>query len=135
MRTTSPLTILALAALFAAPLAAAEAAEKPGPSPAAPSSGAAMKAHVDPATGQLVSPPKASEPAPREPLATQSLPDLKVEKVTAKAGGKKVNLQGRFMMESKATVAADGTLRSSCTQVVEPAATGGAPAKEHRHDR
>jgi len=94
-----------------------------------------MKAHIDPATGQLVSPPKATEPAPREALAPQSLPDLKVEKVTAKAGGKKVNLQGRFMMESKATVAADGALRSSCTQVVDPATTGDGPAKEHRHDR
>lgn len=134
MRTKPPLATLALAALLAAPLAAAEAAEKPGQSPA-PSNGAAMRAHLDPATGQLVSPPKATEPAPREALATQPLPDLKVEKVTAKAGGKKVNLQGRFLMESKATVAADGTLRSSCTQVVDPSATSGAPAKEHRHDR
>jgi len=135
MRTKPPLIALALAAFLAAPLAAQETDRKANPSPAAPATGAAMKAHLDPATGQLVSPPKASEAAPREALSAQALPDLKVEKVTAKAGGKKVNLQGRFMMESKATVRADGTLSSSCTQAVPPSPAGEAPAKEHRHDR
>ncbi len=116
MHPKPPHIALALAALLALPLSAGEVKEKAADKPAAPATEAAMKIHVDPATGQVV-----SNAAP-----------LKVEKVTTKAGGKKVNLQGRFMMEMAATAGPDGTVSHGCDQGPGPAA---APVKEHRHDR
>ena len=72
--------VLALAALLALPLAADEATEKPAGKPAAPAA-AAMKIHVDPATGQLSAPAPGAQGAPsRAPAA--SLPKLRVENGT-----------------------------------------------------
>ena len=47
---------LALVALIAFPLTASETKSTAGEKPAAPATEAAMKIHVDPATGQMVSP-------------------------------------------------------------------------------
>lgn len=131
MRMKPPLTLLALAALLALPAGAEKVPAKASETPAA---AAGMKAHLDPATGQLVSPPN-DPAAPREALAAEKLPELKVEKVTAKAGGKKVNLQGRFEMQAAVAIGPDGKLAPSCAQVVEPGAKAGTPEKGHRHDR
>jgi hypothetical protein len=79
--------------------------------------------------------PKSDPAASRGVTATsaQALPPLKVEKVTTKAGGKKVNLRGRYMMEMAATATPDGKVAHSCDQVPD-AAPKAAPAKEDRHD-
>ena len=131
MRLKPSLTFLALASLLALPAGAEKPPAKASEPPAA---AAGMKVHVDPATGQLVSAP--SDPAaPREALGVEKLPELKVEKVTAKAGGKKVNLQGRFQMQAAVAIGPDGKVAPSCAQVVEPGAKAGATEKEHRHDR
>lgn len=130
MHPKPPHIALALAALLALPLSAGEVKEKAADKPAAPATEAAMKIHVDPATGQVVS--KAAPGARTTATAMESAAPLKVEKVTTKAGGKKVNLQGRFMMEMAATAGPDGTVSHGCDQGPGPAA---APVKEHRHDR
>jgi hypothetical protein len=69
-----------------------------------------MKIHVDPATGQVVA-PKSSPDSARPTTAAASVeafPPTRVENVTTKAGGKKVALHGRFMMETTAKVGSDG---------------------------
>lgn len=137
MRTKIPHLALALAALIAFPLTASETKETAGDKPAVPAAEAAMKIHVDPATGQVVS-PKSDPGAARSAtsaVATEAAQPLRVERVTTKAGGKKVNLQGRFMMEMAASATADGKVSSTCNATEEAGPKGAAPAKEHRHDR
>lgn len=137
MKLKPPLIAIALAALLAFPVSAGE---KDGKAPArssAPGADSAMKVHVDPATGELVS-PRSGPGAARGVSAmtpAESARPLKVEKVTAKAGGRKVNLQGRFLMESTVSVAAGGNLSERCVQKAEAAPKADAPATEHRHDR
>jgi hypothetical protein len=135
MRFKPPHVALALAALLAFPLLADEPKGTPAGKPAAPAAESAMKIHVDPVTGQVVS-PKSDPAASRGVTATsaQALPPLKVEKGTTKAGGRRVNLRGRFMMEMTASVGPDGKVSHGCDQVPD-AAPKAAPAKEHRHDR
>jgi|GEM_PF-2387455 len=136
MRPNPPHLALALAALIAFPLAAGETNGKAGEKPAPPAAEAAMKIHVDPATGQVVS-PKSDPGAARSAAsaAAETARPLRVEKVTTKAGGRKVNLQGRFMMEMAATATADGKVASTCNATDEAGPKDAAPAKEHRHDR
>lgn len=132
MRLKPPTLVLAFAALLALPLAAEEAKEKAAGKSAAPSTAAAMKVFVDPATGQVTSNP---DPASRASLAaapTAERPALKVEKVTTRAGGKKVRLDGRFTMEMTATTTPDGRATITCTDAPKPPASG---SEEHRHDR
>lgn len=137
MRPNPPHLALALAALIVFPLTASETKGTAGEKPAAPAAEAAMKIHVDPATGQVVS-PKSDPGAARSATpaaATETAQPFRVEKVTTKAGGKKVNLQGRFMMEMAATATADGKVSSTCNATEEAGPKAAAPAKEHRHDR
>jgi hypothetical protein len=137
MKRKPPPIAIALAAILAFPLLAGETKEKAAAKPAATAAAPAVKAHVDPATGELVS-PKGDPAAARGALAAmpaESAQPLKVEKVTAKAGGQKVNLQGRFLMESTASVGPDGKLSQSCNQNAGAALKPVEPAKEHRHDR
>lgn len=131
MKSRFPQLALALAALVAFPLAAGEKKDKPAP----PATEAAAKIHVDPSTGQVVS-PKSDPDAAKAPVAAttaQPLPVFQVEKVTTKAGGKKVNLQGHYMMEMAATVAPDGKVKTTCDTPRE--SDPKAAATEHSHDR
>ncbi len=114
MRQKLPHLALALAALVSLPLAAAEATEKATPKPDAPAAGSAMKIHVDPATGQIVPKPVVPEAKALAAAPPESLPVLKVEAGRTKAGGKRVRLDGRFMMEMVATVQPDGSVTHSC---------------------
>jgi hypothetical protein len=112
MRLSPHHLVLALAALLALPAAAGdpkEAAPKKSDA-AAP----AMKIHVDPATGALLpeAPPAAKGALAAAPV--ESLPALKVMKVQAKAGGKMVKLDDRFMMDVTATAGPDGKVSQSC---------------------
>lgn len=137
MRPNPPHLALALAALIAFPLTASETRSTAGDKPVAPAIQEAMKIHVDPATGQMVS-PKSDPGAARSAtsaVATEAARPLRVEKVTTKAGGKKVNLQGRFMMEMAVTATADGKVSSACNATEEAGPKAAAPAMEHRHDR
>lgn len=125
---------LVLAALVSFPVTATEKkSEAPRPAPAAE---AAMKIHVDPATGQVVAPKSAPETArPATAAASaEAFPPTRVEKVTTKAGGKKVALHGRFMMELTAKVGPDGKVTHDC-EAVEEAPAKAAPAKERGNDR
>ncbi len=128
---------LALVALIAFPLSAGETKGKAAEKPAAPAAEAAMKIHVDPATGQVVSPK--SDPAGATGVSATATAEgaqpLRVEKVTTKAGGKKVNLQGRFMMEMAVTTSPDGKVAQTCDSTHEADSMAAAPAREHRHDR
>ncbi len=130
-----PLTAaLVLAALVSFPAAAAER-KNDAPRPA-PASEAGMKIHVDPATGQVVA-PKSDPAAARKATAAapaESFPPAKVEKVTTKAGGIKVALHGRFMMETTATVGPDGKVVQAC-EALEESRPAAAPEKERRNDR
>ena len=137
MRLKLPHLALALAALIAFPLVAGETKGNATEKPTAPEAGVAMKIHVDPATGQVVSPKSdpGAEKAPVSATAAESAQPLRVEKVMTKAGGKKVNLQGRFMMETVATATADGKVSSTCDATEGPGPKATAPTKEHRHDR
>jgi hypothetical protein len=135
MKLTVPRLAIALAALIAFPLAAGETKGKTAEKPAPPAAEAAVKIHVDPATGQIVS-PKSDPDAATGVSATstaQALPALHVEKVTTKAGGKKVNLQGRYMMEMAATVGPDGKVAATCDTPRE--SDPKAAVTEHSHDR
>ena len=133
MRTTLTATLV-LAAFVSFPVSATEKkSEAPRPTPAAE---AAMKIHVDPATGQVIA-PKSSPDAARPTTAAASaeaFPPTRVEKVTTKAGGKKVALHGRFMMEMTAKVGPDGKVTHDCVAVEETGAKA-TSAKEPRHDR
>ncbi len=125
---------LVLAAFVSFPVAATEKkSEAPRPAPAAE---AAMKIHVDPATGQVVAPKSAPDTArPATAAASaEAFPPTRVEKVTTKAGGKKVALHGRFMMEMTAKVGPDGKVTHTCVPIEEEAAKT-APAKERGNDR
>jgi hypothetical protein len=137
MRTTFPHLALALAALLAFPLLAGETKGKAAEKSAAPAAEAAMKIFIDPATGQVVGPKSSPAEAGSVSATTAagSAQPLRVEKVTTKAGGKKVNLQGRFMMEMAATAGSDGRVVQSCDATHDAAGNGAAPAKEHHHDR
>lgn len=115
MRLKLPYLALALASLLALPLAAGETKEKAPAKPSAPAAGAAMKIHVDPATGQVVANPSPGEKKALAAAPAAELAPLQVEKVTTKAGGKKVNLQGRFVMEMTESVRPDGTVATSCS--------------------
>lgn len=132
MRRKPPALALALAALLALPLAADEAKEKAAGKPAAPSTEAAMKVFVDPATGQATSKPDPSSRAALAAAPAGERPALKVEKVTTRAGGKKIRLDDRFTMEMTATTAPDGKAAVTCTEAPRPPAAG---SEEHRHDR
>ena len=137
MRLKLPHIALALAALIAFPLAAGETKGKAAEKPAAPAAEAAMRIHVDPVTGQIVS-PKSDPGAARGVSATaasESAQPLPVEKVTTKAGGWKVNLQGRFMMEMAATAGPDGKVAHICDTPHESDPKAAAAAKEQHHDR
>jgi len=113
MRSTPSPLVLALAAVLALPAAAGDsnppAAPKKGES-AAP----AMKAHVDPVTGALVSAPPQAAKGALAAAPAQPLPALKVQAVKAKPGGRMVKLDDRFMMEMTATAAPDGKVSHSC---------------------
>lgn len=124
---------LALSALLAFPALAGEAKEKPAGKTAPPEAESAMKIHVDPATGQLVPQPAPGTKAALAPAPAAELPPLKVEAVKAKAGGKMVRLDDRFMMEMTVSVGPDGKVTQSC--VAEHEKAPATPAKEHRHDR
>lgn len=132
MRLKPPTLVLAFAALLALPLAAEEAKEKAAGKAAAPSTEAALKVFVDPATGQVTSKPDSSSRASLAAAPTAERPALKVEKVTTKAGGKKVLLDDRFTMEMTATTTPDGKAAVTCREPGKPAASG---TEEHRHDR
>lgn len=135
MKPKFPHLAIALAALIAFPLAAGESKGKAAEKPAPPAAESAVKIHVDPATGQIVS-PKSDPDAAKAPVAAtaaERLTPLRVEKVTTKAGGKKVNLQGRYMMEMTASVAPDGKVAARCDTPHEPGPA--AAATEHSHDR
>lgn len=113
MRTSPPHLVLAFAALLALPAAAADPK-----APASPQKGdaaaPAMKAYVDPATGALLPAPPPAAKGALAAVPDQPLPALKVQVVRAKAGGKMVKLDDRFMMEMTATVAPDGKVSHSC---------------------
>lgn len=126
---------LALSALLAFPAIAGETKEKPAGKTPPPPAEPAMTIHVDPATGQLLPHPAPGTKTALAPAPAEELPPLKVEAVKAKAGGKMVRLDDRFMMVMTATVAPDGTLAHACVPEQEKAAAPAAPAKEHRHDR
>lgn len=137
MRLKPPHLALALAALIALPLAAGETKGKTAEKPSAPAAEASLKVYVDPATGQIVSPksdPGASK-APLAAAAAQSAQPLRVEKVTTKAGGRKVNLQDRFMMDATVTVDAKGKVSQSCEQAPAAGPKTTAPGTEDHHDR
>ena len=127
MRQPTHLSALALAAFLALPLAAAE---KKTEAPAAP--GAAMKIHVDPATGQVVERPATGTREALAPARADALPPLKIENGKTKAGGKRVRLDDRFMMQMTAAAGPDGKVSQSCVPEHEKGATA---APEHRHDR
>jgi hypothetical protein len=124
---------LALFALLAFPALAGETKEKPAGKTTPPEAESAMTIHVDPATGQLVSKPAAGTKSALAPAPAAELPALKVEKGTTKAGGKRVRLDDRFMMEMTLSVGPDGKVTQSC--VAEHEKAPATPAKEHRHDR
>ena len=126
---------LALSALLAFPALAGEAKEKPAGKTAPPEAESAMKIHVDPATGQLVPQPAPGTKAALAPAPAAELPPLKVEKGTTKAGGKRVRLDDRFMMEMTAAVGPDGKVSHGCVAENEKPPVASTPAKEHRHDR
>lgn len=132
MRLKPPTLALALAALIALPLAADEAKEKAAGKPATPSTEAAMKVFIDPATGQVTSKPDSASRAALAAAPSGERPALRVEKVTTKAGGKKVRLDDRFMIEMTATTTPDGKAAVTCTDDPKPPAAG---SEEHRHDR
>lgn len=75
MKPTVPRLAIALAALIAFPLAAGETKGKTAEKPAAPAAEAAVKIHVDPATGQIVS-PKSDPDAARGVSATSTAQPL-----------------------------------------------------------
>lgn len=137
MRLKLPHFAIALAALIAFPLAAGETKGKAPEKPAALAAESAMKIFVDPATGQVVSPK--SDPGSARGVsaaaAAENAQPLRVEQVTTKAGGKKVNLQGRFMMEMAATAGPDGKVAHTCDSTHEADPKAAVPAKEHGHDR
>lgn len=112
MRLSPPHVVLALAALLALPAAAADQKEQAAPEKAG--AAPAMKIHVDPATGALVKAPPAAAKEARAAVAAEPLPALKVQRVQAKAGGKMVKLDDRFMMDVTAKAGPDGTVSQSC---------------------
>ena len=130
-----PHLALALAALLALPLAAAAAEEKAAEKPASQAAGSAMKAHVDPATGQFVQKPAPGTKGPQAPAPATAYPAPKVERMSAKGGAKRVRLDDRFVMQMTETVGPDGKVSHTCTARHETAGQTPAPAKEHRHDR
>jgi hypothetical protein len=124
---------LALSALLAFPALAGEAEKTPAGKTASPEAESAMKIHVDPATGQLLPRPAPGTKAALAPAPAAELPPLKVEKGTTKAGGKRVRLDDRFMMEMTVSVGPDGKVSQTC--VAEQEKAPATAAKEHRHDR
>ncbi len=125
MRTSPPHLVLAFAALLALPAAAADPK-----APASPQKGdaaaPAMKAYVDPANGALLPAPPPAAKGALAAAPVDQLPPLKVQQVTTKAGGRKVKLDDRFMMDVTAKAGTDGKVSQSCE--VEH-------AKEARRDR
>lgn len=67
-----------------------------------------MQAHVDPQTGALV--PEASLPV----VPALPAPARPVAEVPAPGGGMMIDVSGRFMSSTVATVAPDGSLHVGC---------------------
>jgi hypothetical protein len=101
------------------PTAAPKTAEAPG-----------FKAVIDPATGQLIVPaPAAKGPAAAQAPAavapssvSTSHAGLVAVPVTTKAGGKMVDLKGRFRSSVVATVGPDGKTTTRCVETAVPPA-------------
>ncbi len=89
---------------------------------------AGRKVHIDPATGKIVEPPlrvPGQLPPPLPPVDgrhSTSTEGLKMTPVTTRAGGVKVNLQGRFRHNVEVVTGADGKPASRCR------------ADEHAHE-
>lgn len=130
MRPTPTRIVLALAALLASPLVAGETADRVPAKTAAPAAGAAMRAHVDPATGQDVTPRAGASRSTLSPALAESEAPLHVEQGKTKSGGKMVRLDGRFMVASVATVGPDGKAVQRCVET--HAAPEGATARAER---
>lgn len=104
-------------ALFGLLAATGWSAESPGslPAPGAPAV-ANLKAHVDPGTGRML-------PHPAAPLGTNSAPmiaapgnhRLAETPVTARGGGFRVDLDGRFRCATVAYIGPDGKITTRCT--------------------
>jgi len=74
--------------------------------------------YVDPATGQIVDTPTASDPKDLQAALASALntsdEGLVIERSKVPGGGMMVNLQGRFQNTQTATVDANGTLNAPC---------------------
>ena len=141
-----PATTLSLATLFLATLfllsLSARGEECPAPAgtearlPAQEPSSPGFKAAIDPATGQLTVPPlPARGAAPATPAAAGASPastsaaatshvGLVAVPGTTRAGGKMVDLKGRFRSSVVATVGPDGKTTARCVETAVPAAAG-----------
>ena len=124
---------LVLAAFVSFPVAATgKKSEAPGPAPAAE---AAMKAHIDPVTGEFVQKPGLSPKTAAEASPVTSLPMPRVELIDSKRGTKRVILDRRFDSQLVDTVGPERKV--SLTSAEQPATAGQPPAPEtvRRHDR
>ena len=89
---------------------------------------AGRKVHIDPATGKIIEPPlrvPGQLPPPLPPVDDRhstSTEGLRMTPVTTRAGGVKVNLQGRFRHNVEVVTGADGKPASRCR------------ADEHAHE-
>jgi hypothetical protein len=96
----------ALASLAGPPCASAD--EAPSTNRSHRAAGSGMVVYRDPVTGKLGLPPKETTPSARAatpaPLVTTSTP----------AGGRRVDLQGRFAFPMVATVLPDGKVKVGC---------------------
>jgi hypothetical protein len=73
---------------------------------------AALKAYIDPVTGELARPP--AEELQRQNLQTNTMEVRKQEQpvmIPLEGGGYRAPLDGRFQVESTATVQPDGSLK------------------------
>jgi hypothetical protein len=74
-----------------------------------------LRAWVDPQTGALGAPPESE--IPLDPSGTAASFDaLEMEPGRTRAGGKMVDLRGRFVYSRRASVLPDGSLVSGCEQ-------------------
>jgi hypothetical protein len=99
------LTALLLTACQDDSQTASDTAVTPGENPAG------LKAYIDPATGKLARPP--AEELQRQNLQTNTMEVRKQEQpvmIPLEGGGYRAPLDGRFQIESTATVQPDGSL-------------------------
>ena len=73
----------------------------------------AMVVHIDPKTGQIITPPPSALPdqGPRQESVTTPLPDLQQTLSPVPGGGVIIHLDERFMNPLTATIDAEGKLR------------------------